>query len=202
MPNEIGRLGGVRHEARRRTIVHVGDDDHGLRMLEESVRQFGEGQPDILHADLLADDYPGDVAETLMHVLHDLRQDRAVTHTRIEEMQCRTTRLDVGQLGADPFGDRRFLAARRDEEEILLAIVIEPEGAHLALGLCRLGALIHCAPQSLPDGRPWIWTKRPPAASRIRVADNSRSESVQRAHSRTAPAWSAAANSSLCCPAV
>ncbi len=46
------------------------------------------------------------------------------------------------------------------------------------------------------EGRPWMWTWRPPASSRMRVAANSRSGSSQRTHNSAAPACNAALKSS------
>ena len=74
-----------------------------------------------------------------MHRAHDPRQNRAVADAGVEHPDGRRRRMDVGEFQRDAIGDLGLLAAGRDEQEILLPVVEEPEARRRPIGF-RLAA--------------------------------------------------------------
>ena len=90
VPNERGGGGNrLRRQPRRLGIIHVGDDEHGRRVLVEPVRHLVERQPHVLEADLFARQVERHRREAAVHIAHDARHDRAVAHAGIEHAQGR-----------------------------------------------------------------------------------------------------------------
>ena len=96
-------------------------------MLEQAIRHFLEREAHVLVRDLLADDVKRHRWKAGVHRAHDPRQDRAVADASVEHADGRRRRMDVGEFQRDAIGDLGLLAASRDEQEILLPVVEEPE---------------------------------------------------------------------------
>ena len=154
VPDEAaGRRRRLHRQPRRFGVIHVGEDEHGGGMLEETIRHLLEREPDVLEADLLAGDVERHVRIAVMHRAHHARQHRAVAHAGIEQAHRRRTRMDVGEFERDAVRDHPFLAAGVHEQQIFLPVVEEAEIAG------RIGAGLR--PTS-PDAAP--------ASTRLRSA--------------------------------
>ena len=130
VPHQRGG-GGERlgRQPRRLGVVHVGDDQHGRRVLVEAVGHLVEGEPGVLEADLLADDVEGQRRQAAVHLAHDAGEHRAVAHAGVEHAHRRRLGVQVGELQADAARHHLLLAAGVDEQQILLAVVEEAEVA-------------------------------------------------------------------------
>ena len=62
-----------------------------------------------------------------MHRPHHPRQHGAVADAGIEDAQRRRRRLQIAEFERDAVADLGLLAAGRDEQQILLPVVEEPE---------------------------------------------------------------------------
>ena len=114
-------------QPRRVGIVQVGEHQHGRRMLVEPVRHLLQREPDVLEADLLADDIERHVREAVVHRAHHPQHHRAVADAGIEHAHRRRPRMDVAELQRHAVRDHPFLAAGVDEQQILLPVVEEAE---------------------------------------------------------------------------
>ena len=123
-------------EPRRVGIGEVGQHQHRRRMLGEAVRHLLHGQPDVLEADLLADDIERRVREAVVHRAHHAQQHGAVADAGVEHPQRRRARMDVGEFQRDAVGHHPLFAAGVDEQQILLPVV---EEAEVALRIGRAG---------------------------------------------------------------
>ena len=125
--------GGGRHRLRRQPrrlgVVHVGDDEHGGRVLVEAVGHLVERQPRVLEADLLADHVERQGRQAPVHLAHDAGQHGAVAHAGVEHAHRRRLGMEVGELHADAARDHLLLAAGVDEQQVLLPVVEEAEVA-------------------------------------------------------------------------
>src|ERR1700722_18400559 len=95
-----------------------------------------------------------------MHCAHDPRQDRAVADTSVEHADGRWRRMYVGEFERDAIGDLGLLAASRDEQEILLPIIEEPEPGG---GDIRLRLAARCADKARGRWRVQSRRRRRPA---------------------------------------
>src|SRR5207302_916171 len=86
----------------------------------------------------------------LVHRAHDAGEDRAVADAGIEHPDRGRPWMNIGELHADALCNHPFLAAGADEQQILLAVVVETEvGLRLVL---RLGG--HGDPGLIQDCAP------------------------------------------------
>ena len=130
MPHHAG--GGAQRlhrEPRRIRIGEVGEHQHGLRMLEETVRHLLQGEADVLEADLLADRVERHVREAVVHRAQRTHQHRAVADAGVEQAHGGRTRMDVAELERDAARHHPLLRAGVDEQQILLPVVEEAEVA-------------------------------------------------------------------------
>ena len=118
--------------------MHVGDHQHRRRMLEEPVRHLLEAEAHVLDRDLLAHDVERHRREAPVHLPHDPGEHRAVAHACVEHPERRRPRVDVPELQPRALRHRPLLAAGVDEHQVLLAVVVEAEGAPLVVSR-RLG---------------------------------------------------------------
>jgi hypothetical protein len=96
-------------------------------MLAEPIGHLLEPEPHVLEADLLRNRKHWHGREQPVRRTQEPRQHGAVAHASIENVQRRWRRPNVLELLGRAPGDRRFLVARVDERQVLLAIVVEPE---------------------------------------------------------------------------
>ena len=128
LPQQALRRGRrARRQPRRFGVIEVGDDKHGGGMLEQPVRHLLQHQPDVLVADLLGHDIERHGGKARMQRPHHPRQHGAVADAGIENPQRRRRRLQIAELQRNPVGDFGLLAAGRDEQQIFLPVVEEPE---------------------------------------------------------------------------
>ena len=116
---------GVRAQARRLGVMHVGHDDHHVRMLGETVRQLLQGQAQILDADLLAHHHKGHIGKRLVQPPEGTCQHGAVAGPRVEQMQRRRLRHHVGNFRTHLLRHGPLLTAGGDEHQVLLAVIEE-----------------------------------------------------------------------------
>jgi hypothetical protein len=128
VPDERGGGGErLRRQPGGLRVVHVGDHQHGRRVLVEAVGHLVEAQPRILEADLLAHHVERQRRKAAVHLAHDAGQDRAVAHAGIEHAHRRRLGMQMGEFHADAAGDDLFLRARIDEQQVFLPVVEEAE---------------------------------------------------------------------------
>ncbi len=128
VPHHAGRgVDRIRRQPGRLGIVHVGEDEHGGRMLEQAVRHLFEREAHVLEADFLADDVVRRGGEAVVERAHDAFEHGAVADAGVEHAHARRARMDAGDFEPDALGHHPFLAAGVDEEEIFLAVVEEAE---------------------------------------------------------------------------
>ena len=96
-------------------------------MLGESVGEAGQREAGVLHADLLADDDEGHRRQPAMQVAEHVAEHDAVAGSGVEHPQRRGSGLELGELAPDACRHLGLLARRRDEQQVLLAVVVEPE---------------------------------------------------------------------------
>ena len=137
-----GGRNGLRRQPRRLRVVHVGDHQHGGRMLVEAVGHLVEREARVLQADLLADHVERQRRKAPVHLAHDAGQHRAIAHAGVEHAQGRRLGMQVGELHADAPRDHLLLAAGVDEQQVLLPVVEEAEVARAVLPGGRLGAAL------------------------------------------------------------
>ena len=132
-PVDPGPGGFIRRAQRGRlAVVQVGERHHGLGMLGESVGELLQGESHVFEADLLADDEEGHGRVVAVELAQHARHDRAVAGPGVEHPQRGRLRIERFQLGADALADRPLLAARGDEQQVLLPVVEEAEGSFVA----------------------------------------------------------------------
>ena len=104
-------------------------------MLEEPVRhrEILEAKAHVLDRDLLAHDVERHRREAPVHLPHDPGEHGAVAHAGVEHPERRRPRVDVPELQPRALRHRPLLAAGVDEHQVLLAVVVEAEGALLVV---------------------------------------------------------------------
>ena len=128
LPDQALRRGRrARRQPRRLGVIEIGDDQHRGRMFEQAVRHLFQHQPHVLVADLLGDDVERHGRETRVQRPHHPRQHGAVADTGVEDPQRRRRRLQIAEFERNPVGDFGLLAAGRDEQQVFLPVVEEPE---------------------------------------------------------------------------
>ena len=121
----VGRRPRV--QARRLGVEHVGQHHDRVGMLGETVGEAGQREARVLHADLLADDDERHRRQPAMEIAEDVAEHHAVAGSGVEHAQRRGCRLELGELASDARRDLGLLARRRHEQQVLLAVVVEPE---------------------------------------------------------------------------
>jgi hypothetical protein len=96
-------------------------------MLVEAVDHLAQAEAYVLEADLLAHDVERHRRESAVHLAHHPREHRAIAHARVEKAHRRWARMDMRELEPHAARHHVFLAARIDEEEVLLAVVEKAE---------------------------------------------------------------------------
>ena len=117
----------TRRQPRRLGVIEVGHDQHGGGMFEQAVRHLLQHQADVFVADLFGHDIERHGGEARMHRPHHPRQHGAVADAGIEDAKRRRRRLQIAKLERDALADLGLLAAGRDEQQVFLAVVEEPE---------------------------------------------------------------------------
>ncbi len=103
-------------------------------MLEQSVGHLFEHEAHVFETDLLAHDVERHGGEAVVHGAHRARENGAVAHPGIEQSQRRGAGVNVGEFHPDALGDHPLLAAGCDEQQVLLAVVVEAEVVRCAAG--------------------------------------------------------------------
>ncbi len=128
LPDQALRRGRrTRRQPGRLGIIEIGDDEHGGGMFEQPVGHLLQRQPHVLVADFLGDDIERHGRKARMQRPHHPRQHRAVADAGVEDPQRRRRRLQIAEFERNPVGDLGLLAAGRDEQQVFLPVVEEPE---------------------------------------------------------------------------
>jgi hypothetical protein len=78
--------------------MKIGDDEHGSRMLVESIRHLVEAEAHVLQADFLGDDEERRRREGVVDAAHEARQHRRVAHAGVEDADRGRRGLQIAQL--------------------------------------------------------------------------------------------------------
>ena len=137
-------------------VVEVGQHHHRLGVLDEPVGELAQREAHVLQADLLAHDVQGHGGELGVDRAEQVRQHGAVAHAGVEQAKGRRLGGQCAQLPGGPLGHGPLLVARRDEREVLLAVVVEAERSGVAAWPGKLSVVIHDAKGSAErPGVPW-----------------------------------------------
>ena len=135
LPDQALRRGRrTRRQPRRLGVIEIGDDQHRGRMFEQPVGHLLQHQPHVLVADLLGHGVERHGGKARMQRPHHPRQHGAVADAGVEDPQRRRRRLQIAEFERNPVGDLGLLAAGRDEQQIFLPVVEEPEAGRHDIG--------------------------------------------------------------------
>ena len=137
-------------------VEHVGQYQHCERVFIEPVGHLFQANSDVLLADLLSDDQEGYCGVLMVKVSHQACQHGCIAHSSIENTQSRGTGAQAFYVQCDAVCDDLLFAAGANKEQVLFAVVVEPERAVGAIGQSDLRRRAEISRYFRDRARPYV----------------------------------------------